>query len=336
MFSSISSQSLEEFRKELLKLHNDYRATKGRPPLVIDPILEKAAQDFAEYSVKTGQYSHTAGGTQPKDRVQKAADQLGKPNIFIHWSHPDLPKDKFNVVVGENIGQGWDTTQGVFKSWQDSPGHNSNILRGDNGPQPGPNRVGFGYYNGQIKGKDFVPGKTIWVTMFGASCDRTLTEAFLEKKMNACMSQGSAPNATENKAADIKNSTNTTNEPKRVSSGEFILELVSGGDQTYSGGGMPKPMVFKIKNNKTGAYIANLSQNDLSMEMISDNSSGKADGTFNNLNDACKNGSKECFGGYYYISSNRGKAPFTLAVTVQLKKGGKLIDSYVVKQSIKD
>jgi len=118
------------------------------------------------------------------------------------------------------------------------------------------------------------------------------------------------------------------------SNASFSLEYVSGGDQSYGGGGMPSAMVFKIKDKATGSYVTNLRQKGLSFE-VKANKPGKYDGAFNNLNNYCKNGDKACYGGYYYVPSNKGKPAYKLQLTVSIKKNGKVLDTYVVEQSIK-
>ncbi|MEZ4963597.1 MAG: hypothetical protein R2791_00020 [Saprospiraceae bacterium] len=115
--------------------------------------------------------------------------------------------------------------------------------------------------------------------------------------------------------------------------GSYSLEYVSGAGQDYGGGGMPKPMVLKIKDKASGSYVTDLRGNGLTFEVTA-NTDGQYDGQFNNLNNYCKNGDKACYGGYYYVPSNRGKSPYTLKVTVTLKKDGKAVDSYVVEENI--
>ena len=97
---------------------------------------------------------------------------------------------------------------------------------------------------------------------------------------------------------------------------------------------MPYPMVFKIKEKSTGGYVTDIRSKGLTFEVTA-NKEGKYDGTFNNLNDYCKNGDKACYGGYYYVPSNSGKSPYTLKVTVTLKKDGQVTDTYIVEQDIK-
>lgn len=118
------------------------------------------------------------------------------------------------------------------------------------------------------------------------------------------------------------------------SSSTFSLEYVSGAGQNYGGGGMPQPMVLKIKEKETGSYVTDMKAKGLSFD-VSTNKEGQYDGAFNNLNNYCENGDKACFGGYYYVPSNSGQPPYTLRVTVTLKKDGKAVDSYVVEQNIR-
>lgn len=113
----------------------------------------------------------------------------------------------------------------------------------------------------------------------------------------------------------------------------YTLEYVSGANQTYCGGGMPEPMVFKIKNS-AGAYVNNITAEGLSFDVTSTQEGGKYDGQFNNLNNYCKNGDANCFGGYYYVPSNSGKGTYTLALTVVLKKGSAKVAEYKANQNI--
>lgn len=116
----------------------------------------------------------------------------------------------------------------------------------------------------------------------------------------------------------------------------FSLEYASGSDQTYSGGGMPQPMVFRIKENATGKYITDLAAKGLSFKVRSDmdDKGGKYDGAFNNLNDPCKTGDKACYGGYYFVPPIAGKAPYALNVGVFLQKDQQFMDSKFVTENI--
>ncbi len=115
----------------------------------------------------------------------------------------------------------------------------------------------------------------------------------------------------------------------------YKLEYVSGNGQTYGGGGMPLPMVFKIKNVTADTYESNLSALGLSLSASAD--IGYQDLAFNNLNNFCGANSLYCFGGYYYIPSSMGQpfTPFTLNILVTLKQNGKTIDTYNIQQNIR-
>ncbi|RKY90404.1 MAG: hypothetical protein DRQ01_09240 [Ignavibacteriae bacterium] len=110
----------------------------------------------------------------------------------------------------------------------------------------------------------------------------------------------------------------------------FQLEYVSGNNQRYVGGGMPSPMVFKIKNLTSNEYVSGyLPNSDLSLIAIA--SVGFQDADFNDLNDYCGNGDDGCYGGYYYVQPVNG-SPYDLNITVRLRFKGELIDSYLITQ----
>ncbi len=114
---------------------------------------------------------------------------------------------------------------------------------------------------------------------------------------------------------------------------DYSVEIVSGNGQSYSGGGMPQPMVIKIKD-KAGLSISDLKAAGLSINVTA-NKPGQYDGVFSNLNNACKNGDNSCFGGYYYVESNTGKAPYDLIITVSVMKDNKMVATCNFVQKIK-
>lgn len=116
--------------------------------------------------------------------------------------------------------------------------------------------------------------------------------------------------------------------PGSGGSAKIRLEYLSGNGQTYAGG-MPFPMVFKIKNTLTNEYVTSLSA--LNLSMIASASQGRQDFPFNNENNYDSQGS-EAFGGWYYVEPNGGA--YTLRITVSLYQNGVLIDSYLIGQNI--
>jgi hypothetical protein len=136
-----------------------------------------------------------------------------------------------------------------------------------------------------------------------------------------------------NKTGVIKTKS-VSNPTKGSGNSSFNLEYVSGGNQSYGGGGMPSAMVFKVKE-MSGSYVTDLRAKGLAFEVKANKGGGKLDGNFNNWNNYCKNGDKSCYGGYYYIPSNRGGTSYVLELEVTLKKGDTVVDTYTVKQNIK-
>lgn len=113
----------------------------------------------------------------------------------------------------------------------------------------------------------------------------------------------------------------------------YELEYISGNIQTYSGGGLPNPMVFKIKNQNTDEYInGDLSSQDLSLTATA--SKGYQDAEFNDLNNYCENGDLGCYGGYYYVEPLGGAPPYVLNIDVELRSNGELLDIYEITQNI--
>lgn len=113
---------------------------------------------------------------------------------------------------------------------------------------------------------------------------------------------------------------------------QFELEYISGNGQTYGGGGMPYPLVFKIKNLNLNSYVTNLNDKDLTLSAVAN--TGNLEDPFTNSSNYCGNNDPGCFGAYYYISSNQGNPPFILTITVMLKRNNVEIDSYIIQQKI--
>jgi len=120
-----------------------------------------------------------------------------------------------------------------------------------------------------------------------------------------------------------------------ISEHQFKLEYISGNGQTYGGGGMPYPMVFKIKNLTLNNYVTDYKyMYDNGLRLFSTANIGYEDSAFDSLNNHCGNNDQGCFGGYYYIPSNQGNQPFTLTITVKLTHNDVEIDSYIIQQNI--
>ncbi len=89
---------------------NKYRRSKGLKPLKLDAELTTAARAHAKDLAKWDRISHYGSdGSNPWDRVKRAG---------------------YNAkLAAENVGTGQASFDEVLKGWQDSPGHNKNLLQ---------------------------------------------------------------------------------------------------------------------------------------------------------------------------------------------------------------
>ncbi|WP_292022396.1 CAP domain-containing protein [Maritimibacter sp. UBA3975] len=92
-------------------LFSGVRTSAGEMPLTWNQQLDNAAQSYAGYLVATNQFSHNAGKSDIGARVAATGYQYRK--------------------VGENLAQGQQSEQQAMTSWQNSPGHNANLLDPD-------------------------------------------------------------------------------------------------------------------------------------------------------------------------------------------------------------
>lgn len=113
---------------------------------------------------------------------------------------------------------------------------------------------------------------------------------------------------------------------------KYKLVYVSGNAQSYPGGGMPFPMVFKILHTASNNYISNLNSVNLTLSSSAD--VGYDDGGgYNNINDYCNDQTDLCYGGYWYHEPNYS-SPYILIIKVSLKENGIEIDYNNLTQNI--
>ncbi len=93
--------------KELMKLINDYRASKGKKRLEILPALKQYTDAHTNYQIKKGKISH--------DNYKERGIEVLK---------------KFSgVAFGENVAFSSERNAWiVFNGWKNSPDHNKNML----------------------------------------------------------------------------------------------------------------------------------------------------------------------------------------------------------------
>jgi uncharacterized protein YkwD len=111
---------------------NATRATYGQKPLVYNVTLERAARTHANLMAARNDLSHTLGGTL-RQRVTAAG---------------------YEGAVGENLGAGQPTLEGVIEGWLNSSGHRSTLLS--------PNFKEFGLAAARASN-----GKTYWAFIAG-------------------------------------------------------------------------------------------------------------------------------------------------------------------------
>lgn len=91
---------------------NAYRASKGLKPVKLNPALTDAAKMHSRDLAKWDRISHFGSdGSNPWDRVKRTG---------------------YNAkLAAENVGTGQATFDEVMKGWQESAGHNKNLLLAD-------------------------------------------------------------------------------------------------------------------------------------------------------------------------------------------------------------
>jgi uncharacterized protein YkwD len=128
-----------EFRNQLLAEVNEDRAANGLAPLVMDDLLNTAAQFHAQDMADKQFFSHT------------------NLDDWTPWQRMKYYGIEYQTA-GENIAVGHDTPVQVEEAWMDSPGHKANILNSSF------NRIGLGIALIQ-PGDEYAPGY-YWVQVF--------------------------------------------------------------------------------------------------------------------------------------------------------------------------
>lgn len=141
---TVTHDALDSEEQAFLTLINQYRAQNGLNPLTISTNLNRAAAWMVEDMATNRYFSHTDSlGRSP---YQRAID-CGYPS-----------------GAGENLAAGtsWSSAQAAFTAWQNSPGHNQNMLT------PWYQQIGIARY--YLAGS---PYGWYWATNFGTVNDGT-------------------------------------------------------------------------------------------------------------------------------------------------------------------
>lgn len=116
---------------------NGYRRRKGLEPLKLHPQLAKAARAHSEDLARSDTIDHKGSdGSDPWQRVKRTGYEAR--------------------LAAENVGAGQMSLAEVFKGWQDSPGHDENLLL--------PDATHMGIALVQNPGSEF---KTFWTLVLG-------------------------------------------------------------------------------------------------------------------------------------------------------------------------
>jgi uncharacterized protein YkwD len=127
-----STSSAQLSTETIMQKINGTRAEYGRKPLTYNPQLARAAKTHANLMASRNALSHTLGGTL-RERVTVAG---------------------YQGAVGENLGAGQTTLEGVIQGWLNSRGHRSTLLS--------PNFKEFGLAAARSSN-----GKTYWAFIAG-------------------------------------------------------------------------------------------------------------------------------------------------------------------------
>lgn len=94
---------------DIIKLTNDYRATKGLQPLIENPLLDESACAKAQHMIDNKYWAHVSpDGIQPWYFFEQAG--------YVY--------DK----AGENLAHGYSTSYVIVDGWIHSPTHEENLV----------------------------------------------------------------------------------------------------------------------------------------------------------------------------------------------------------------
>lgn len=93
------------FRREVIRLVNEYRTANGCPAGAENAILMDATQAWSDYMLANNFYDHSS---------------MVDPRWYKNYG--------YEPGAQENIGLGYETPQAVVDGWKNSPNHNRTLL----------------------------------------------------------------------------------------------------------------------------------------------------------------------------------------------------------------
>jgi uncharacterized protein YkwD len=119
--SAVSAQAqphppLAQVQRIVIEQTNRFRVSEGLPPVREAPLLDRVAQDFANFMARTDRYGHEADGRTPAERARAQGYDfcLVAENIAYEFS-------------SEGFSAG-ELAQHFVHGWQNSPPHLANML----------------------------------------------------------------------------------------------------------------------------------------------------------------------------------------------------------------
>ena len=111
---------LPRVEKIILRRTNGLREQKELGTLGRDPKLDQAAQWFADFMARTGEYGHEADGREPDERIVSAGYERCATGENIAWLGAEGQRIKDSTLGSE-----------FYTGWRDSPPHYENMVNGD-------------------------------------------------------------------------------------------------------------------------------------------------------------------------------------------------------------
>jgi uncharacterized protein YkwD len=106
----------ERVSAAIVEKTNEFRDAQGLAPVERNKELSEAAQYFAEFMAKSGQYGHSADGNRPAERASKFGYEycIVLENIAYQYNSAGFEEGELGAKF--------------FEGWKESPGHRKNML----------------------------------------------------------------------------------------------------------------------------------------------------------------------------------------------------------------
>jgi uncharacterized protein YkwD len=147
---------LDRVERLILKQVNTFRQHHKREPVKLNSDLDDAAEYFAEYMAKTGNYGHQADGKQPSERAREHDYEYCIVLENIAWAY------RSDGFTPEELAEQF------VSGWENSPGHRKNMLEANvvhTGTAVAQNQESGKYYAVQMFGRPRSAGEDGTLTL---------------------------------------------------------------------------------------------------------------------------------------------------------------------------